>query len=143
MSKNNEPQVYRVKEPLWQKLKKLLPVPKGRGRRPAQDKECFEAMIYLLRTGIQWKELPKDFPAKSTVHDRFQRWLEIGIFVELWKKLLEEYDEVEGLDWEWLSGDSSSVKSPLGGEKKQGIIRRTEASLEPNVIRYAKVMASR
>lgn len=143
MPKNNEPQVYKVKEPLWQKLKKLLPVPKGRGRRPAKDKECFEAIIYLLRTGIQWEELPKCFPPKSTVHDRFQRWLEIGIFTELWKKLLEEYDEVEGLDWEWLSGDSSSVKSPLGGEKKQGIIPQIEASLEQNVIRYAKVMVSR
>ena len=143
MAKSKEPQVYRVKEPLWQKLKKLLPVPIGRGRRPAQDKECFEGIIYILRTGCQWKELPRCFPPKSTVHDRFQKWVNLGLFVNLWKKLLEEYDEIEGLNWEWLSGDSSSVKSPLGGEKKQAIIQQIEASWEPKDMQFVKAMASR
>ena len=130
MAKNGEAQIYRVENPLWKRIKTLLPIPQGRGRRPKKDKECFEGIIYILRTGCQWKELPAEYPPKSTVHDRLQSWRKLDIFKKLWKELLIEYDDLKGLDWEWLSGDTSSVKSPLGGKKKQGQIRQTEVSLE-------------
>lgn len=119
MSKNNEAQVYRVKDSLWERLKQLIPPPQGRGRRPVSEKGCFEGIIFILRTGSQWKDLPKEYPPKSTVHDCFQKWRRQEVFSDLWKNILEEYDEVEGINWEWLSGDSSSVKAPLGGEKNR------------------------
>lgn len=74
MSKSNEPQIYRVKDSLWERLKKLIPKPEGRGRRPENEKGCFEGIIFILRTGCQWKDIPKDYPPKSTVHDCLQKW---------------------------------------------------------------------
>jgi transposase len=119
MTKNSEPQIYRVENSLWEKLSKLIPVPRGSGRRTTRDKECFEGIIYVMRTGCQWKELPKTYPPRSTVHDALQRWRRLGLFLNIWKELLIEYDDLQGLDWEWLSGDTSLVKSPLGGKKNR------------------------
>jgi transposase len=119
MSKSNEAQIYRVEDSLWKRLNKHIPVPSGSGRRATRDKECFEGIIYVIRTGCQWKELPKEYPPKSTVHDALQRWRENGLFLNLWKELLIEYDDLEGLDWEWLSGDTSMAKAPLGGKKNR------------------------
>lgn len=130
MDKSKEPQIYRVEESLWERLSRVIPVPEGRGRRPENDKGCFEGIIYIMRTGCQWKEIPKSYPPKSTVHDRLQSWRKLGIFLNLWKEILIEYDDLIGLDWEWLSGDTSSVKSPLGGEKKQALTQQTEVNLE-------------
>ena len=138
MSKTQEPLIYRVKNDLWEILKKKIPKPEGRGRRATRNKECFEAILYVLRTGCQWCELPSDYPPKSTVHYRFQRWIEEGIFQTLWQELLIEYDDLIGLNWEWLSVDSSMVKSPLGGEKKQAIIRLIEANSVQKEADYVK-----
>jgi transposase len=100
-------------------MEKSIPEPAGAGRRPANNKECFEAVLYLLRTGCQWSELPQDYPPKSTVHDRFQAWCERGIFTHLLGTLLLEYDDLYGLGWDWLSADAAMTKAPLGGGKNR------------------------
>lgn len=110
-------QIIRLKGALWERLKFCIPEPEGRGRRPENNKECFEAILYVLRTGCQWEELPREYPPKSTVHDRFQAWCERGVFASLLASLLLEYDDLYGLDWEWLSADGTMTKAPLGGEK--------------------------
>ena len=119
MSKNNEAQIYRVGNPLWERLRKVIPEQKGSGRRPNNNKGCFEGIIYVMRTGCQWKDLPKEYPPKSTVHDALQRWRKLGLFLNLCEELLIEYDDLQGLDWGWLSGDTSFAKAPLGGEKNR------------------------
>lgn len=109
--------VIRLKDRLWERMSHLIPVNTGRGRRPASDKECFEAIVYLLRTGCQWSELPRsEFPPKSTVHDAFTRWISRDIFARMWQELLLEYDDLKGLEWQWLSADGAMTKAPLGGE---------------------------
>jgi transposase len=55
--------------------------------------------------------------AKSTAHDRFQEWVEADIFVKLWKAGVEQFDEIQGIAWDWLSMDGAMTKAPLGGEK--------------------------
>jgi len=143
MTKNSEPQIYRVENSLWERLSKLIPVPRGSGRRTTKDKECFEGIIYVMRTGCQWKELPKEYPPKSTVHDALQRWRKSEVFINMWIEILIEYDDFIGLDWEWLSGDTSFAKAPLGGEKKLEKIRQTGESLEPKESSFVKDKESR
>lgn len=112
-------QIFRIKEDLWQRVEATIPDPQGRGRRPKEAKACFEAIVYILRTGCQWDELPREYPPKSTVHDRFKAWCERGIFTHMLGMLLLEYDDLYGLDWEWLSADGAMTKAPLGGEKNR------------------------
>jgi putative transposase len=116
---------YRISDALWDKIEPLLPehvnthrFGGGRPRRP--DRDCMDAIFYVLRTGCQWKALDEtDLCPGSTAHDRFQEWVQAGVFERLWQASLEEYDEVQGLDWSWMSLDGAMTKAPLGGEKNR------------------------
>jgi len=77
------------------------------------------AIFYVLRTGCQWKALPRSLGAPSTVHDRFQEWREAGVFEKLWRAGVLEYDEKIGLDWDWQSMDGAMTKAPLGGKRNR------------------------
>jgi transposase len=77
-----------------------------------------EAILFVLRTGCQWKALDATrFCPGSTAHDRFQEWVAAGVFAEMWETGLLAWDEFEGIDWSWLSMDGCMTKAPLGGEK--------------------------
>lgn len=122
---------FRISDELWKRIRPLIPPepPKPEGGRPREDdRTCMEAILYVLRTGIQWKALPHSMGAASTVHDRFQEWREAGVFERLWVNALELYDEEVGLDWKWQAMDGAMTKAPLGGEKR-GPTPRTARSL--------------
>src|SRR6266852_781755 len=72
---------------------------------------------HVLPTGCQWKAVPREFGSGSTVHRRFQRWVEHGVWEAMWRLLLQYYDAAESLEWTWQSADASLHKAPLGGEK--------------------------
>jgi putative transposase len=74
-------------------------------------------IFYLLRTGIQWKALPRVFGPPSTVHARFQEWVKDGVFDRAHEAGLLAYDASVGIDWSWQSADGAMTKAPLGGEK--------------------------
>ena len=91
----------------------------GGGRPRVPDRTCANGIFYVLRTGCQWKALDATgICSGSTAHLRFQEWVAAGVFLELWRVGLERYDELQGLDWSWLSMDGAMTKSPLGGGKK-------------------------
>ncbi len=73
--------------------------------------------MYVLRTGCQWKALPKErFGSASAVHKRFLEWERAGFFEALWKAGLAEYDEMAGIAWRWQSIDGAMFKAPLAQE---------------------------
>ena len=117
------PDEWRIPDELWDSIRLLLPqhknTPRFGGGRPRQDDRiCMEAILYVLRTGCQWKALDATrFCPGSTAHDRFQEWVEAGVFLALWETGLMAYDDLEGIDWSWLSMDGCMTKAPLGGEK--------------------------
>lgn len=110
---------YCVSDEFWERIKKLLPEypehPQG-GRPRARPRDVVNGLFYCLRTGCQWKAIPPELCPGSTVHDYFQEWVELGVFEELWALALEEFEELQGLDWEWQSVDGAMTKAPLGGE---------------------------
>jgi transposase len=80
-------------------------------------RKVLSAIVYVLRTGCQWKALPKDeFGSASSVHKYFLEWKKKGVFAQLWRKGLAEYDEMEGIAWSWQSIDGAMVKAPLAQE---------------------------
>ncbi len=109
---------FRVPEALWERIRPLLPAarPKPKGGRPRNDdRKMLDGIFYVLRTGIQWKALPRQIGAGSSVHDRFQEWQQAGVFRKLWEAGLLEYDRVQGIVWEWQAMDGAMTKAPLGG----------------------------
>jgi transposase len=114
---------YRVADELWAVLQPLVPGPANRhrfggGRPRVADRQCADAIFYVLRTGCQWGALDATgLCPHSTAHDRFQAWVEAGVFVKLWKAGVEKFDVLKGIDWGWLSMDGAMTKAPFGGEE--------------------------
>ncbi len=86
------------------------------GRKSISPRQIFAAIVSVLRTGCQWKALPKSFGSASAIHLHFQKWRQEGFFVRLWRAGLAEYDEMEGIAWEWQSRDGTQGKAPLAQE---------------------------
>jgi len=83
------------------------------GRPPTPARQVFEAVMYVLRTGCQWKALPKErFGSASAVHKRFLEWEAAGVFESLWQAGLAEYDQMEGIAWRWQSIDAACLSRP-------------------------------
>ena len=111
---------WRIPDELWKHIEPLLPPekPRPKGGRPRMpNRQAMDAIFYVLRTGCQWKALPRGLGAASTVHDRFQEWREAGVFERLWQVGLQAYDELEGIEWEWQAMDGAMTKAPLGGKR--------------------------
>lgn len=100
-------------------IEPLLPEPKRkpgqRGRPPVNPLLMLCAIFYVLRTGIQWKALPRCMGAGSTAHLYFQKWGQAGVFYQLWKLGLLQAHLADGLDFSFQSIDGAITKAPLGG----------------------------
>ena len=110
--------IKRIPDELWDEIKKILPKEKSSktvGRPIIPYRKVLDGILYVLRTGCQWKMLPKEYGSGSTCHRRFQQWNDMSIFKKIWIKQLKIYDEIIGINWTWQSIDSISIKSPLGG----------------------------
>ena len=110
--------IIQISDELWDNISDLLPGEKPRytiGRPIIPFKKVLDGILYVLRTGCQWKMLPKEFGSGSTCQRRFQQWIELDVFKKIWIKVLEEYDNKIGIKLIWQSLDSISIKSPLGG----------------------------
>jgi transposase len=75
-----------------------------------------EAIFFVSRAGIQWKALPREYGAASSVHGYFSEWAQAGLFIRLWQEGLLTYDELHGIGWEWQSADGCMVKALLARE---------------------------
>ena len=112
------PTIIHIPDNLWNEVKNILPPEKPSetiGRPIVPFRKVLDGILYVLRTGCQWKMLPKEYGSGSTCHRRFQEWVGKRVFQKLWIRLLEIYDDIRGIEWEWQSLDSVSVKAPLGG----------------------------
>jgi len=139
MTRQDEPTIWRVDDALWARLAPLLTIDKPRktpGRPRRDDRVLFDGLIWVLRTGAQWAAWPAEFGPKSTCHARFQEWVQAGAFARAWALLLEEYDDLAGLEWRWQAADGCLVKAPLGKKGLQGR-RKRQAATPPTGARRA------
>ena len=112
--------IRKIPNDLWDEIKLLFPPEKANntiGRPIIAFRKVLDGIIvHVLRTGCQWKMLPKEYGSgSSTCHRRFQQWIVSDVFQKLWIKLLERYDQLKGIRWKWQSLDSISIKASLGG----------------------------
>lgn len=112
------PEDFRMPDAMWERIQPLIPPepPKPKGGRPRNDdRQMMDAIFYVLRTGVQWKALPRSIAAGSSAHDRFQEWQQAGVFHRMWESGLLTYDELQRIGWEWQAMDGAITKAPLGG----------------------------
>lgn len=113
------PTIWEIPDDLWAAILPLLPQRRASGT-AGRPQLCFRrvlnGILYVMRTGCQWKAVPRDYGSGTSVHRYFQRWVALGVFEQCWAVLLERYDELIGIGWTWLSADGTMLKAPLGGE---------------------------
>jgi putative transposase len=104
----------------WSHLRILLPKPQGKGRRRSsqEQRELVNAILYVIHTGCQWRELPHDFPNWQTVYGYYQSIVEAGVWEEVNTVLRRGVRQAAGRDPEpsVVIIDSQSVKTT---EKKE------------------------
>lgn len=99
-------------------IEPMLPAAKPGGRcRATALREVLNAILYLLRTGCQWRMLPKEFPPRSTVYGYFRRFWQLGIWIRIWGALTMEAREQAGKEASPSAAiiDSQSVKTTESG----------------------------
>lgn len=117
------PSVAREKElndRLWERVCSLIPAhppsPKG-GRPRADDRACFEAIVFVLRNGLRWRDLPDRFPSPATVWRRHVEWTNAGVWEELWRAVLDELADAGRLDTSELYLDCTFAPAQKGGSR--------------------------
>ena len=92
------------------------PSPKG-GRPPVPIRACVEGVLWILRTGAQWKKLPDHFPSPTTCWRRLHEWQASGLLPEIWGELAGDLELQGGLDWSEGAGDATFVPAVKGGTR--------------------------
>jgi len=91
------------------------------GRKPRDPRQMFNAMLWILRTGAPWRDLPERFGPWQTVYDYYRNWRDQGIFEKVLKTLQIRLDRQGKIDWDLWCIDGSSVRAcraAAGASKK-------------------------
>lgn len=108
-----------VTDEFWNQIKALLPEhpPDPRGGAPRKpDRHCLEGIVQVLRTGCQWKLLPKcdRWPSGITCWRRFTEWTNAGVWPQLHRRLLNLLGKAGAVDLSRVVVDSASVRAKKG-----------------------------
>lgn len=101
----------------WARVEPHLPKhpPSSKGGRPrADDRECLEGILWLLRSGSAWQTIPVDLPSGSTCWRRLQEWSGEGVLGAIHAILIEELGELGELDFEELLADATFIRAKKG-----------------------------
>jgi len=113
--------IWEVSDQLWAIIEPImneLDPPRCTPGRPRIDQRAaLNGVIYQMRTGCQWNVLPRKFGDDSSVHRTFQRWVAKGVLEAIWAKLVENCEELGGVDWDWQAADAAMGKARFGGIK--------------------------
>ncbi len=124
-----------IPDDLWNLIQCLLPPdkpPGANGRPRVPNRTVLDGILYVLRTGCQWKMVPRQYSSGSTCHLRFQTWVRAGVFERMWRVCLRHYDDLRGIDWRFQSLDSAIVSAPVKGGIKPAKTLRIAANSAPS-----------
>ena len=108
----------------WTAIEPLVPKPSRTGRPPRDAREMMDALMWLLRTGAPWRDLPDWFGPWQTAYTRFCHWRDDGVLDQIVRKLQVLLADAGKIDWELWCIDGTSVRAARcaagakGGDRK-------------------------
>lgn len=105
----------------WERIQGLLPRPQTKRGRPSQDhRPLLNGILWVLRTGAPWRDIPERYGKWITIYSRFQRWRKSGTWDKLFAQLLTALEHESNMDWEVHFIDSTIVRAhpQAAGAKK-------------------------
>jgi transposase len=115
MGRRRKPPLTEKQWKLIEPLLPLLPKSKKGGRPWAPNRAVLEGILWVLRTGARWQDLPDKYPSPSTCWRRLQQWEEQDVWLEIWRAFLGTLDERGQLDWSEAFVDGSFAPAKKGG----------------------------
>jgi transposase len=109
-----------VRDEQWEKIKPFIPKRRRSnrgGRPPADDRACLEGILWVLRSGARWRDLPERYPSPSTCWRRLVEWEGEGVLVKIWQAFLDTLDERGLLNWDEVFVDASFSPAKKGAKK--------------------------
>ena len=112
-----------LNDELWQIIEPIIPKKKRRfrypGRKPVPDKAALTGILFVLKTGIGWEDLPPELGCGSgmTCWRRLRDWQKAGVWDKIHEVLLSKLRKAEQIDFSRAVVDSSSVRAVFGGQK--------------------------
>lgn len=125
---------FEIDDGLWQRIEPLLPVVERRsrypGRRRLDNRAALNGVLFVLHTGIAWRDLPQELGYGSgvTCWRRLREWQQAGVWERLHRLLLNELNAAGAIDWSRAVADASHIRALLGG---------TTPALPPSTARAA------
>jgi putative transposase len=116
----DQPTIWEIPDDVWPMIQAILDAhypAKPKGHRRVDLRRVLNGIIFRLRTGCQWNQLPQQFGDDSTVHRHFQHWCQCGLLVRIWAVLVESCDALGGVDWQWQAADAAMGKARMGGDQ--------------------------
>lgn len=110
--------IWQVNDELWSIIEQMLDTldpPATTGRPRTGQRQALNGIIYQMRSGVQWNQLPQQFGDDSSVHRTMQRWIAKGVFDRIWAVLIDNCRELGGVNWTWQSADGAMGKARFGG----------------------------
>src|SRR5277367_5553919 len=109
----------------WAKLEPLLPKVRSRGRPWADNRRVLEGILWVLKTGARWRDLPREYPSASTCWRRLRQWEEKEVWLKVWRQFLSELDQGGKLDWSdsFLDGSFAPAKKGATASAKPSAAR--------------------
>lgn len=99
----------------WRVIEPLMPKPStGRGRPRADDRTTLNGILFILKTGCAWEDLPPRYRSDTTCWRRLQQWSADGTWERIWQTLLAQLDEQGRLEWTQAFLDGSFVPAKKG-----------------------------
>lgn len=99
----------------WKVIEPLLPPPKRMGRPRADDRKTVEGILWVLRTGARWQDVPREYGSPTTCWRRLKEWEEAGVWESIWRAILASLEAQQKLDWAQAFLDGSFVPAKKGG----------------------------
>lgn len=107
----------------WGLISDLMPEVGGPGRPWNDHRQVINGMMWILRTGAPWRDLPEHYGVWQSVYDRFNRWREDGTLDRMLKRLQLKLDAQGRIDWDLWCIDATNVRATraaAGAAKKGG-----------------------
>lgn len=96
----------------WNVIHPILPPHKGKtGRPPSDPRKMLNGILWILRTGAPWRDLPERLGHWQTVYDHFRKWRRDGVFDKILQALQIRLDRDGQIDWDLWCIDGSSVRA--------------------------------
>ncbi len=120
---------HEVTDEQWEVIQAILPKRTAKtGRPPSDSRLMLNGILWILRTGSPWRDLPERFGPWQTVYDHFAKWRALGAYDRILEALHIRLDADGAIDWDLWGIDGSSVRASraaAGASKKAAAVTRT------------------